>query len=152
MNQTSNNLAQLESAKHELQKLPMLGPVMWLYARDPIKKFTFVGDMDWRLLPPLVLEQFKVFNKHDIPWAYFSWATVSNDVNHRLLSAVPTIAPHEWRSGTHTWLIDVVTPFGDDPSLIQEVCNQFAIGTQVAGWVTQSNGQTTLQIFTAKAQ
>ena len=34
----------LASATKELAKLPLLGPVLWLYARDPQRKHTFVAD------------------------------------------------------------------------------------------------------------
>ncbi len=45
--------AEIELATKELAKLPLLGPVLWLYARDPQRKYTFVADMDFRL-PSLV--------------------------------------------------------------------------------------------------
>lgn len=139
--------AQLESARKELAKLPMLGPVMWLYARDPLRRFTFVSDMDWRLLPPLVLDQCKLYLRQEVPWAYFSWAMVSPEVDARLRSAVPVIAPHEWRGGNIPWLIDVVTPFGDSQALIQEVCTQFAKGKKISGWIADKDGQVTLLEF-----
>ena len=140
---------QLLAATKELAKLPLLGPVMWLYARDPQRRFTFVADMDWRLLPPLVLEQCKLYSKQELPWAYFSWATVSPEVDQRLRSASPIIAPHEWRSGSIPWLIDVVMPFGEEMPLIQEVIAQFAKGQKVGAWTTNANGQPVLREFQA---
>jgi cytolysin-activating lysine-acyltransferase len=144
---TTATEAQLQSARKELAKLPLLGPVMWLYARDPQRRFTFVADMDWRLLPPLVLEQCKLYHKTDVPWAYFAWATVSAEVDQRLRSATPIIAPHEWRSGSIPWLIDVVMPFSEEPALIQEVIAQFAKGQKVSAWMPAANGQMTLREF-----
>jgi cytolysin-activating lysine-acyltransferase len=138
---------QLASATKELAKLPLLGPVMWLYARDPQRKYTFVADLDWRLLPPLVLDQCKLYNKQELPWAFFSWAFVSPEIDQRLRSASPTIAPHEWRSGSLPWLIDVITPFGTEPALIQEVVSQFAKGQKVSAWVPDATGQTSLREF-----
>lgn len=138
---------QLLAATKELAKLPLLGPVMWLYARDPQRRFTFVADLDWRLLPPLVLEQCKLYSKQELPWAYFSWAMVSPEVDQRLRSASPNIAPHEWRSGSSAWLIDVVMPFGEEIPLIQEVIAQFAKGQQVSAWTTSANGQPVLREF-----
>ena len=139
--------AQIESARKELGKLPLLGPVMWLYARDPLRRFTFVSDMDWRLLPPLVLDQCKLYQRQEVPWAYFSWAMVSPAVDARLRSAVPVIAPHEWRCGDIPWLIDVVTPFGEAQALTQEVCTQFAKGKKVSGWIAGVDGQAKLHEF-----
>lgn len=141
--------AQLEAARKELAKLPLLGPVLWLYARDPMRKFTFVADMDWRLLPPLVLEQCKLYNKQEVPWAFFSWAMVSPEVDQRLRSTSAMIAPHEWRSGAIPWLIDVVMPFGEEPGLIQETITSFAQGQTVSAWVTGANGQTVLCSYQA---
>jgi cytolysin-activating lysine-acyltransferase len=147
MTATTFTEQQLVSATKELAKLPLLGPVMWLYARDPQRKYTFVADLDWRLLPPLVLDQCKLYNKQELPWAFFSWAFVSPEIDQRLRSASPTIAPHEWRSGTLPWLIDVITPFGEEPALIQEVITQFAKGQKVSAWVAGTTGQATLREF-----
>lgn len=138
---------QLATATKELAKLPLLGPVMWLYARDPQRRFTFVADMDWRLLPPLVLEQCKVYTRQELPWAFFSWAFVSPEVDQRMRSASPTIAPHEWQSGSLAWLIDVVMPFGEDPALIQEIVQQFAKGKKVSAWLTSASGHASLHEY-----
>lgn len=37
---------------------------------------------------------------------------VSDEIDQRLRSGVQRIAPHEWQSGWHLWLIDAVSPFG----------------------------------------
>lgn len=111
----------LTQAKAALAKLPMLGPVMWLYARDPAKRWTFVAEQDWLLLPPLVLDQCKLYVKQDIPWAYCSWAMVNDAVHERLKSGQARIAPQEWNSGTHCWLIDCVAPFGDASKVVDDL-------------------------------
>lgn len=139
--------AQLESARKELLKLPLLGPVMWLYARDPARKYTFAADLDWRLLPPLVLDQCKLYHKQEVPWAFFSWALVSPEIDARLRTAHGTIAPHEWRSGTIPWLIDIVMPFGEEAALVHEAIAPFAQGKAVNAWVSAANGQMQLRSY-----
>jgi cytolysin-activating lysine-acyltransferase len=148
-NNATATTAQLDSARKELAKLPLLGPVMWLYARDPMRRFTFVSDMDWRLLPPLVLEQCKLYNKQDVPWAFFSWATVSAEVDRRLQSSNPVIAPHEWHSGDVPWLIDAVMPFGEDAALLKEVAAAISGGKPVKVWLPAANGQPALRTISA---
>lgn len=108
----ANALAAFEQAKDALAKLPILGPALWLYARDPAKKFMFIGDTDWALLPPIVLDQCRLYSKAGLPYAFVTWALVSDEVDARLRSFEPRIAPHEWKSGEHIWLIDAVAPFG----------------------------------------
>ena len=136
-----NVQAQLDTVRKELAKLPMLGPVLWLYARDENRRFTFVADMDWRLLPPLVLNQNALYSKHEMPWAYFSWAFVNEAVDARLRSKTPVIAPHEWQCGDIPWLIDVVSPHGEDPELMKETIARFAPGLMVNALVFSKQGQ-----------
>lgn len=111
----------LDQAKEQLAKLPILGPVVWLYGRAPEKKFFFLADADWLLLPPIVLDQCRLFMKAGIPHAFFTWAFVSDAVDKRLRSGVPRVAPHEWKSGEHLWLIDVVAPFAPPTALLDEL-------------------------------
>lgn len=112
---------QLQEAKTALKKLPILGPVLWLYARDERKKFTFIADQDWLVMPPILLDQCKLYMKEEIPWAFITWALVSDEIDARLRSQIPRIAPHEWKSGEHLWLIDVVAPFGQAVEMIEEL-------------------------------
>src|SRR3990172_990078 len=112
---------QLQEAKTALKKLPILGPVLWLYARDERKKFTFIADQDWLVMPPILLDQCKLYMKEEIPWAFITWALVSDEIDARLRSQIPKIAPHEWKSGEHLWLIDVVAPFGQAAEMIEEL-------------------------------
>lgn len=142
---------QIQSAQKELAKLPLLGPAMWLFARDPQRRFTFVADLDWRLLPPLVLEQCRLFSRQEVPWAFFTWALVSDAIDARLRSASPLIAPHEWRSGTKAWLVDAVMPFGHDEDLLGQAAALAAPGGAVSAWLPGKSGTPELRTIAAKA-
>lgn len=111
----------LKEAQSSLNKLPIMGPALWLYARDPMKKFMFVGDIDWAILPPVILDQCRLYTKDGIPFAFFTWALVNDAIDQRLRSGTPRIAPNEWQSGEHLWLVDVVTPFGKTEEMIDEL-------------------------------
>lgn len=113
----------LEEAKNSLAKLPIMGPALWLYARDPMKKFMFMADIDWAILPAVILDQCRLYTKEGIPFAFFTWALVSDAIDQRLRSGTPCIAPNEWQSGEHLWLVDVVTPFGKTEEMIEELRN-----------------------------
>jgi cytolysin-activating lysine-acyltransferase len=143
--------AGLDTAKKELAKLPLLGPAFWLFARDQRLRFTFIADLDWRLLPPLVLDQCRLYSKADMPWAFATWAFVSEAVNQRLRSSSPLIAPHEWRSGDLPWLIDVVAPFGDVEAVASEAAAQFAAGKKVSVWLPTPSGQPKLRELIPRA-
>lgn len=121
----------LEQARDSLAKLPMLGPALWLYSNAPDKKFMFVGDMQWVLLPPVVLDQCRLYTKNGIPWAFISWAKVSDAIHQRLTSGVAKLAPHEWRTGENLWLIDSVAPFGGVEECIDELRTTILAGQRI---------------------
>jgi cytolysin-activating lysine-acyltransferase len=145
MNSTPMSAENFNSAKQELAKLPLLGPVAWLFSRDSRLRYTFMADVDWRLLPPLVLDQCRVYSRQDVPWAYSSWALVNDAVNERLRSNAPLIAPHEWKSGPHPWLIDVVAPFGDALAIAKETAAVFAPKQTVHVWLPSADGSMSLK-------
>jgi cytolysin-activating lysine-acyltransferase len=121
----------LEQARDSLAKLPILGPALWLYARDATRKFTFLADIDWQILPPVILDQCRLYTKNGIPFAFFTWAMVSDAVDERLRSGIGRIAPHEWKGGPHLWLIDLVTPFGQADEMVAELLQNVLPGRAV---------------------
>jgi len=131
-------LAALEQAKDGLSKLPILGPALWLYARDPVKKFMFVGDLDWAVLPPVVLDQCRLYTKSGLPYAFITWALVNDTVAARLRSAQPKIAPHEWKCGDEVWIIDAVAPFGQLEETLKELRETVLSGRKVCGLIPDS--------------
>lgn len=118
---TDATTAAFEQSRESLAKLPILGPALWLYARDPVKKFLFIGDTDWAVLPPIVLDQCRLYAKDGLPYAFFTWALVDDEIDARLRSHQPRIAPHEWKSGEHIWIIDAIAPFGQLEETLKEL-------------------------------
>lgn len=137
---TETALAALHEAKDALAKLPILGPALWLYARDPVKKFMFLADIDWAVLPPIVLDQCRLYTKSGLPYAFVTWAFVNDAVHARLGSAQPKIAPHEWKSGEHVWIIDAVAPFGQLDETLKELRENLFPGRKVSAFLPQQNG------------
>lgn len=111
----------LEGARQGLAKLPILGPALWLYARDEKRKYTFLADIDWLILPPVILDQCRLYSKNGIPVAFFTWARVNDAIDARFRSGTLRIAPHEWGSGPNVWLIDLVAPFGQLDEMLTEL-------------------------------
>ena len=114
----------LVNAELAFSRLHMLGPVAWLYARLPDRRFLFLSDLDWAVMPPIVLDQCRIFLKGKMPFAFVSWAFVNDEVHQRLLAGQGKLAPHEWKQGSHLWLIDVVTPFGGLDDILADVQKQ----------------------------
>lgn len=142
----------IKEGKEGLAKLPMLGPVSWLYARDSVRRYSFWCDLDWLLMPPLVLDQCRLYANNGIPFAYVSWAFVSDEVDSRLRTGEAKIAPHEWKSGPHIWLIDIVTPFGKRDETLIEVRESMFAGKTVNALVTNQDGKGGVGVMSWKAR
>ncbi|WP_169734425.1 toxin-activating lysine-acyltransferase [Deefgea rivuli] len=122
MSEQSLDVMQLvQYAQTAFERLPTLGPVAWLYGRDDAKKHLTLADLDWAVQPPLILDQCRLFMKEKMPLGFISWAYVAEDVHQRLLQGNTQLEPHEWKSGEHLWLIDIVTPFGQREDMLIEL-------------------------------
>jgi len=107
-------------AKSVLAKLQALGPVAWLYMQTPGRKHTFLADLEWLAMPPLVLGQCKLYVKDEAPLAFASWAFLSGDAAARY-TATGKLAPGDWKSGDEAWLVDLVAPFGGGEKVLEDV-------------------------------
>lgn len=108
-------------ARQALQKIPMLGAVTWLMLQQSALRTGLLGDLEWRVLPPMMLGQARLFMKGDAPVAYASWALLSEEAADRWRESPHRLALQDWNSGEQAWLIDVFTPFGGAREVLQEL-------------------------------
>jgi cytolysin-activating lysine-acyltransferase len=101
----------------------ILGAINWLTIHSPQHRHLFISDLDWAILPPVMLKQFKLFKDQDNKTiAFTSWAKISQDVEDRILKTGNTkLAPADWNSGDKIHLIDALTPFGGNRNIITKL-------------------------------
>ncbi|NQY74287.1 MAG: toxin-activating lysine-acyltransferase, partial [Candidatus Margulisbacteria bacterium] len=80
-------------------------------------------DFEWLIIPPIALKQFRLFRqkKQNAPIAFVSWASVSEEVEERLLKGVVKLSPKDWNSGKNLWLIDVISPFASNKEILKQL-------------------------------
>lgn len=130
-----------KQAKALLSKLPLLGPVVWLYLHAPSHKHLFVADIEWMIVPPMTLNQYKLYMKEEAPLAYASWAFVDEETEKRLLSGRVRLSPKDWRSGDRLWLIDLVAPFGGGKDVLKDVRDNIFPGRPIKQLVPDADGK-----------
>lgn len=108
-------------AKSAIGKLPLLGPVAWLMMRHPNTRHLSMGDLEWRVMPALVLDQAKLFMREGMPLAFVSWARLSDNAARRFRTPPHRLAQSDWQSGSQVWLVDVFTPFGGAAELLKDL-------------------------------
>ena len=87
-----------------------LGMATWLMTMSPKHKGLPIEAIDRRVLPAIVLKQFKIVRKGNTPVAFLAWATVSEEARARLEAGTP-LELGEWRSGPHLVVVECVSPF-----------------------------------------
>ena len=104
-------------------RLPFLGHVTWLATRSAAHRLLFLQDREWRVVPPLMLEQFKLYfdrKASGLPVAYVSWAYLTQQ-DEKDFVAHQRIAPGAWNAGDRLWLVDFMTPFGGARSILNDM-------------------------------
>lgn len=103
----------------------MLGEVTWLLSQSPTHKHFTIGDLEWLVMPAILLEQFRVFHGDKHPLGFALWANLSEAAEARFKAQVEAgggarLRPDEWKSGDRLWLIELVAPFATPDNKLQE--------------------------------
>lgn len=141
-----DNLAALVSqaqgqVQRTLTKIPMFGAVTWLLTQQPSGRQTLLGELEWRVMPPLILEQSKVYLRQGAPAAFVSWARLSDAVAERYRSAPHQLTVSDWNSGPQVWLIDMIAPFGGAQEILKDMREKVFAGQTIHQLVSVAAGK-----------
>ncbi|MDO8608521.1 MAG: toxin-activating lysine-acyltransferase [Phaeospirillum sp.] len=95
--------------------------VVALMAASPPHKHLFLTDLEWLVMPPLVLGQCSLVRREGRPFAFVSWAFLGPEAAARMTQPQLRLRPGDWKSGDEAWIIDVVAPFGGGEVALKEV-------------------------------
>ncbi len=124
-----------------LTKIPLFGAVTWLLMQQPAGRHTLLGELEWRVMPPLILEQSKVYLREGAPAAFVSWARLSDAVAQRYQSAPHQLTMSDWNSGSQIWLIDMVAPFGGAQEILKDMREKVFSGQTIHQLVSVAAGK-----------
>ena len=106
-----------------------LGQVVWLMMNTPAFRHMFLADLEWMVLPPILLGQFRILYDGGKPVAFAAWGHLSEEAEARLQQPNPRLKPDEWKSGDRLWLVSVIAPFGHGEKILTEIQTS-ALSTQ----------------------
>ena len=103
----------------------MLGEVTWLLSQSPTHKHFAIGDLEWMVMPAILLEQFRVFHGDKHPLGFALWAHLSEEAEARMTATVAAgqgarLRPDDWKSGHRLWLVELVAPFATPENKLVE--------------------------------
>jgi cytolysin-activating lysine-acyltransferase len=102
-----------------------------LFCQSPAHRHLLLTDLEWRLVPPIALRQFRLIYKKEMPYGFVSWALVSEHVERRLDRPDFRLRPADWKSGDRAWIIDVVAPPDQALGFIDAIKEKVLSGREV---------------------
>jgi RTX toxin acyltransferase family len=81
------------------------------HERSPLHKHLMVTDIEWLLMPPIMLNQFHMWQDNGRPHGFASWAYFGEEQEERIAKkGIRRLMPTDWKTGEALWLIDFVAP------------------------------------------
>ena len=99
----------------------VLGEITWLMTQSPRHKQIPLGDLEWLVMPAILLKQFRMFYNGEQPVGVALWALVDDIVAKRIDAGDARLTAVEWKSGTNMRIVDVVAPFGGEAEMRGQV-------------------------------
>ena len=96
----------------------VLGEIVWLMSQSPIHKQFFIADLDWFVMTPVLLGQFRLFYAQNKPVGVVLWAKVNDDIEARLAAGTTKLRPQDWKCGEKLWVVEVISPFGGPEEMV----------------------------------
>ena len=113
------------------EKITVFGNAVWLMTQSAAHKHLFLTDMEWLVLPPIALNQFRIWRNNNMPVAFASWAYLNEEAEERIKQNIKRLAPVDWKSGSNLWLIDMIAPFGGADEAVKEMREKVFAGQKV---------------------
>lgn len=58
----------------DANRLTAIGHAIWLMSRSPVHKHLMITDTEWLVTPPILLNQFRLWQNNGTPLGFVSWA------------------------------------------------------------------------------
>lgn len=118
-----------------------LGEVAWLLSQSPAHRHAlFLADIEWLVMPPLTLGQYRLFYGEGKPVGVALWAYVTETVEQRL-SGGGRLGSGDWRSGDRLWLVELIAPFGQQEAMLEDLRTTALADRHFRFVRTQPNGR-----------
>ena len=121
VNQSDASASGAQAAPPPKTVSQVLGEITWLMTQSPRHKAISLGDLEWLVMPAILLQQFRIFYKGEQPVGVAFWALADEIVAKRIDAGDVRLTPAEWKSGASKRIIDVVAPFGGEAEMLGQI-------------------------------
>lgn len=113
-----------------------LGEIVWLFSQSPLHRHLKIADLEWALMPALILDQYKIYKANGQVAGVALWAYLNEEAEKKVIEG-KRLDPRDWGNGAmismeeglvptqggQCWLIDIVVPYGMDVSVVEYILN-----------------------------
>ena len=121
----------------------MLGELTWLLSQSKIHRTLKLADLEWLLMPPILLGQVRIFKRGDQPVGFALWAFMDADTAETM-GRTGRVDAADWRKGTDVlqlaadqragralaanppegdcWIVDFAVPFATPDNSLAQAC------------------------------
>jgi cytolysin-activating lysine-acyltransferase len=111
--------SQLSRRLQERQKL--LGAVTWLMMNSPLHMHYRVKEISERILPSILHNQFRIYEKDGRPIGFMNWALLCDEVEAKYQTGRHELDFLEWNSGQNLWFHEFIAPFGHTKYIVRDL-------------------------------
>ncbi len=101
--------------------MQLIGEVTYLLLASKLHSEYQINDVGAVFLPPIHLNQFRIYRSKGRPLGLVTWARLTDEVEAKYLSGEYNLQPKDWNSGTQLWCIDFVAPFGHAKEILKDL-------------------------------
>lgn len=125
-----------------------LGEIVWLMTRSPLHKHLKLADLEWLLMPAILMNQFRLFRAGEQVVGLALWAYIT-PVQAEEMGKTGRLRAEDWRHGTDVlqlvkdqqsgkqvappepalkdgevelWLVDFIVPFATNENKLAQAC------------------------------
>lgn len=95
----------------------VLGEITWLMTQSPRHKAIPLGDLEWLMMPAILLRQFRIFYNGQQPVGVALWALADDLVAKRIDAGDNRLSAVDWKSGSNMRIVELVAPFGGEAEI-----------------------------------
>ena len=113
--------------------------VVELMAKSSVHKSFTVSDLGRLVIPPLQLDQYKVFKAQNKPVGFVSWAWLTNTTAFGYITRQRRLKATDWNTGEQLWVIDVIADGYSPLKIIRYLRDKFEPFVDRAYWHRMKN-------------
>jgi cytolysin-activating lysine-acyltransferase len=103
-----------------MKNIEAIGKIVWLMGQSKVHQAHDISDLHRVVLPPVALQQYRIWEADDYPVGYMSYALFNEEAETAFIHNLRFMEPEDWRSGEKLWLVDFIAPFGNVREIVRE--------------------------------